>query len=119
MGFISTRTHGLIDYVFGFVLFFVPPLFGFADVQIALWLAIVVGTAIIAVALVTDYEPGVIKAIPMRVHLGLDVVEGIFLAASPWFFGFADRVWAPLVVLGAFEVAVALCTRTTPRTVNR
>jgi hypothetical protein len=32
MRFISTRTHGIIDYIVGVILFFAPGIFGFAYV---------------------------------------------------------------------------------------
>jgi hypothetical protein len=50
----------------------------------------------------------------MPVHLGIDVLGGLPLAASPWLFGFADRVWAPNLVFGLLEAGLALVTRTAP-----
>ena len=51
--------------------------------------------------------------LPFGGHLMLDVGSGILLTASPWLFGFADRVWIPHVVFGLFEIAPSLMTRRT------
>lgn len=50
----------------------------------------------------------------MGTHLGLDAASGVLLAASPWLFGFSVVVFWPHLILGLFEVAAALTTRTTP-----
>jgi hypothetical protein len=52
----------------------------------------------------------------MRMHLLLDIASGMLLAASPWLFGFADRVFLPHLVVGLFEIVAGLATRTTPGT---
>jgi hypothetical protein len=71
---------------------------------------------LIGASLLTDYELGVVRMIPMPVHLGFDVAAGLLLAVSPWLFGFADRVWVPYVVFGLAEIAAGLMTRTVPET---
>jgi hypothetical protein len=48
--------------------------------------------------------------IPMKVHLMLDIVSGIFLAASPWLFGFANTIYIPHLILGLIEISTALLT---------
>jgi hypothetical protein len=50
----------------------------------------------------------------MSVHLWLDGIGGIVLAASPWVLGFDDRVWIPHLAFGLFEVSAALLTDTIP-----
>jgi hypothetical protein len=75
---------------------------------------IIIGVLIIGKSLMTDYELGVVKAIPMGVHLTLDIATGVILAVSPWVFGFADEIWWPHVVFGVLEIGAALMTHTTP-----
>jgi hypothetical protein len=77
---------------------------------------VILGAGVILYSLLTRYELGVVKAISMPVHLGLDVMGGIFLAASPWLFGFADFIWWPHVVFGVLEIVVGLTTKTVPET---
>ncbi len=116
MRFISTRAHGVIDYLMGGLLIVAPYLLGFADGTAAQWIPQIVGAALIGASLLTDYELGIVRMIPMPVHLGLDVAAGLLLAASPWLFGFADRVWLPHVIFGLAEIGAGLMTRTVPET---
>jgi hypothetical protein len=112
--FISTRTHGVLDYVVGALLIVVPYVLGFADGTAAQWVPQALGLVAIGGALLTDYELGVMRVIPMPVHLGIDVASGALLALSPWLFGFADRVFWPHLIVGILEIGAGLTTRTAP-----
>ena len=112
--FIPTRVHGLLDYLMGGVLIVAPWLLGFADGGPAMWVPIILGAGVIIYSLLTDYELSVTRAIPMPVHLGLDIAGGLLLAASPWLFGFADFVWVPHVLFGILEVGAGLFTHARP-----
>ena len=114
MRFISTQVHGVIDYVVGVVLIAAPWILGFADGGMAQWVPVILGAATIIYSLLTDYELGLAHVIPMPVHLWLDGISGLFLAASPWLFGFADEVWMPHLIIGVLEILVALTTETHP-----
>ncbi len=114
MRFIPTRVHGMLDYLLGIVLIVAPWVLGFDEGGARTWLPVVLGAGVIAYSLLTNYELGVIKTIPMPVHLGLDVVGGIVLAISPWLFGFADDGWIPYLVLGILEIGAGIFTQTTP-----
>jgi hypothetical protein len=112
---IPTRVHGILDYLVGALLILAPFILGFADGTAAQWVPIILGAGAILYSLLTNYELGVAKAIPMPVHLGLDIASGLLLAASPWLFGFADRVWLPHVIVGAAEIIIAALTQRHPR----
>lgn len=115
MRFIPTRIHGMIDYLMGLLLIASPWIFGFADEDGAARLIPgILGAGVIVYSLLTRYELGLARLIPMPVHLGLDAAGGLLLAASPWLFGFADRVWLPHLIFGILEIGAALTTRTTP-----
>lgn len=83
MRFINSKTHGILDYLTGALLIVAPWLFGFANGGAAQTVPVVIGIAIIAMALFTDYELGAVKTIPLNFHLGTDVAAGLFLAVSP------------------------------------
>jgi hypothetical protein len=114
MRFISTRTHGVLDYVVGALLIVVPYVLGFADGTAAQWVPQALGLVAIGGAMLTDYEFGLMRVIPMPVHLGIDIASGALLALSPWLFGFADRVFWPHLVVGVLEIGAGLTTRTAP-----
>lgn len=111
---IPTQVHGVLDYAMGVLLIISPWLFGFSDSDAATWIAIIVGAAIIVASLVTDYELSLAKIIPMRAHLGLDILSGAFLAVSPWLFGFADENWWFFMAAGIAEVGAGLFTDPEP-----
>ena len=113
MQFLSTRLHGVLDYLMGIVLIVAPWLLGFDD-DAAIWVPVILGAGVILYSLLTDYELGVVRTIPMTTHLTLDVLGGVVLAASPWLFRFSDEVWVPHLVLGLLEIGAGLMTQRTP-----
>ena len=113
MRILSTRIHGMLDYAMGILLLASPYLFGFATGGAKQWLPMALGAAMIGLALLTDYELGAARVIPMPVHLGIDIASGLLLAASPWIFGFSQEVYLPHLILGLIEVGTA--TMTDPR----
>jgi hypothetical protein len=114
MRFIPTRTHGVLDYTVGLLLLIAPWLFDFARGGAETWVPVALGAAALLYSVFTDYELGAVRKIPMPVHLTLDLVNGVLLAASPWLFGFAAEVWVPHLLLGLFEIAAALMTQKQP-----
>jgi hypothetical protein len=114
MQLIPTRIHGYLDYLMGVVLIASPWVFDFADGGVEQWLPIILGAGVILYSLLTDYELGAMRVIPMPFHLLLDVASGALLAASPWLFGFDDEIWAPHLILGLLEVGAGLLTSRTP-----
>lgn len=114
MRVIPTRLHGVLDYVAGLVLIFAPMLLGFAHGGPAQTVPQVMGVAAIALALVTDHELGLLRLIPMPVHLALDFAGGLVLLASPWLFDFAGVIAWPHLLFGLLEIGVVLMSRITP-----
>ncbi|OJU39222.1 MAG: hypothetical protein BGN97_06215 [Microbacterium sp. 69-10] len=118
MRFIPTKVHGVLDYLVGIALILAPWLFGFASMGgPAVVIPIVLGAGLIVYSLLTRYEWGPVKLIPMPVHLVFDVVASIFLAASPWLFGFASappNAWAPHVVVGITVIIVVIFSEPQP-----
>jgi hypothetical protein len=111
---ISTKAHGIIDYVVAVLLIAAPYIFGFANGGAAQWVPMLLGASIIVYSLLTRYELSLAKLIPMPVHLGIDAIGGVLLLASPWLFGFAELIWWPHVVVGVAELAVVAMSRRHP-----
>jgi hypothetical protein len=61
--------------------------------------------------LFTAYELGPVKLIPFPVHVMLDATQALFLIASPWVFGFSDKLIWPHVTFGLLEMIVVILTR--------
>ena len=114
MRFIPTKTHGYLDYMMGVLLIAAPWIFDFDRGGAETWVPVVLGAGAILYSLFTDYELGASRRISMRTHLTLDLLSGIFLAASPWIFGFNDYVYLPHLILGIAEIGASLMTRQHP-----
>lgn len=120
MKFLSTQIHGILDYSLALLLVASPWLFGFADIgtQAESIVPILLGIGVAAYSLFTDYEWGAVRGIPMVTHLWIDALGGLFLAASPWIFGFASEVYLPHLILGIGEIGAAFFTKTVPSSHN-
>jgi hypothetical protein len=114
MRFLSTKSHGVMDYLMAVTLIAAPWLLGFAEGGAETWVPVAVGVAMLGLALLTNYEMGAMKTVPMPVHLTIDLMSGLLLAASPWLFGFADRVYLPHLILGVAEIGASLVTQKIP-----
>lgn len=112
---IDTKMHGYIDYLMGFVLIGTPLLFAVPD-GVPSTLLVVLGGATIVYSLLTNYELGLFKLLPMKLHLLIDLVSGLLLITAPWLFGFSDVIIWPFVILGVLEVAATLMTKKEPFT---
>jgi hypothetical protein len=113
---IPRKLHGFLDYMVSAFVLLSPWLFGFSDSDPARISMLAIGATGIVYSLLTDYELGLVRIIPFSVHLALDVMSGIFLAASPWLFDFSDRVSAPHLAFGLLEIGAALMTSRTNET---
>lgn len=111
MRFIPSKVHAVLDYLTAVILILSPWLFGFATGGAVQWVPIVMGVVILVMSIFTDYELSLVKKVPLNNHLAMDIIGGIFLAGSPWLFGFADQVIWPHVIFGAFEIIAGLTTR--------
>lgn len=114
MRLVPTRVHGIVDYLTGLLLIALPWLPGFAAGGPARWLPVAFGLALLLASLLTEYELGAVRLIPMPAHLAFDILGGAFFAAAPWLFGFAGRVWLPFLAIGAFAVTMGVVTDRAP-----
>jgi hypothetical protein len=114
MRIISTRMHGVLDYIMGATLAAAPAFLDkIKDEKAARYLPIVLGSSTIAMSLLTDYELSVSRQIPMRVHLNVDMMNGLLLALSPWIFGFSKKMFIPHLAAGIMEFMAGLMTKRT------
>jgi len=116
MKFINSRVHTIIGLVVGAALLVAPWLFAFADQGgAAVMVPLIVGAFIIISELTTTSEASPFKLIPMKAHIVVDVITGLFLALSPWLLGFSNleaNAWVPHLVVGILVVGYALVTNT-------
>lgn len=102
---ISPKLHGVIDYLAVPLLLAAGPLFGFNGLP-AETTSTLAGIVLV-VAAFTAYPPGLVKMIPMRVHLVIDAVLGIGMIASPFVLHFSSDARACYFFVG-FGIVVLL-----------
>lgn len=109
----STRTHGVLDYASVVLLLALPRAAGWSRPVTTLLTASALAT--LAYSLVTRYELGAVKWLPMPAHLALDGTSGAALGlAAALLQDEPSAVRASLLGLGLFEVTASLTTETTP-----
>ncbi|MDQ4142944.1 MAG: hypothetical protein M3198_04225 [Actinomycetota bacterium] len=109
MKFLPTRIHGILDYLEGVLLLVLG---GLTAGSLRL-MCLVIGLAILGLSVLTRYELGIVKLVPMPIHLAVDGVAGVALlatAAANW-----GITLAPVVaVIAILTIGAALVTQTGP-----
>jgi hypothetical protein len=115
---IDSTLHGATDYTVGATLMTVFPKLAGIDGTTAATQIRVAGAVHAGYSTITDYPLGIVKAIPYKVHLALDAVGAVALAATPFVTGQyrkgASR-WVPHVALCLFELSSLLLSDPTGR----
>jgi hypothetical protein len=110
---ISTRTHGVLDFLTAGTLVALPRVLGWGERVTNTLTGVAIGT--LGYSLLTNYEFGVLRVLPMRGHLAIDAMSGVALCAAPAMFPEEDRsTHATLVALGLFEIGAAMLTQPEP-----
>lgn len=109
---ISRKMHGAADYSYAALVAAAPETFGFSDNKTATTLCRILGGSVLAATVLTRAEWGLIKTIPFKTHLTLDVLSGALTLTAPWLFGFANdsRARNAVMAFGATSVAAGLLT---------
>ncbi len=110
MRLITTRMHGVADYLIGILLLCSPWLFKFSNAGTAQYVAMIAGAILIVMSFLTNYEEGIFKKIPLNVHFAADILIGMFLVSSPWILGFASVVFLPHLIGGILEIITGFFT---------
>jgi hypothetical protein len=110
---IDATPHGVTDYTAGTTLLTVfPRLANVAGTESARQVRIA-GAIHAGYSTLTDYPLGIVKLIPYKVHLGLDAIGALALAATPFVTGQfrkGTRHWVPHVALCLFELSALAMT---------
>ncbi|HEX2845105.1 MAG TPA: hypothetical protein VHN59_01055 [Chitinophagaceae bacterium] len=108
---ISTRIHGLLDYVYAIALIAVLWISDFSIYTDAPWVMLVAEICIVIFSLLTRYEKGYVRVIPMRIHLWLDILVGVLLITAPYMLNFERNAKLPYGVMGVLIILLALLTK--------
>ena len=119
---IPTKAHGALDMATGPALIAAPTLLRMNGNTGATIPPRLFGSAATLYSLLTDYEFGLKRVLPMRAHLALDALGGVALAATPFVTRASKRGvrhWLPHAIVGANSIALALTTKERPPRARR
>ena len=107
--------HGLLEYVIGVALIVAPFALAF-EAAPATAVSIIAGLAVLVLAAVTAVPTGIVKQVPIPVHVAIDFLLVPVLIAAPFLFGFSDEVapTATFIGLGVFHLLLTIGTRFAP-----
>jgi hypothetical protein len=109
MQLISSKVHGIVDYIMGAGLIAEPYLESAGKDKSARLLQLAGGTVLLS-SLLTKYEASVFKVIPYKTHLILDIIAGLGLIGSSFYLGKRSSYKSPHLYAGAMEVLLALAS---------
>jgi hypothetical protein len=114
---ISTRTHGILDYLTAAKLATLPGMLGFSERTTRALQMMAIGK--LCYSMLTDNELGLVRLLPMKAHLAMDALNGVALAALPYLLD-EDDAAARAVCIGAglMELSSAAMTQTQPSARN-
>jgi hypothetical protein len=106
---LTTKMHGQLDYLSVIVLLLTPRILRWNGKMTNLLTALAAGT--LTYSAITKYEWGVTQILPMRGHLLLDAMSGIFLIMAPKLLRVHNPLYrTALVSFGLFQIAAASAT---------
>lgn len=110
---ITRQVHGIADYLYAPLTIAAPKLLDFEDEDKASMLCQVVGGGVLASTMMTKAEWGMVRLIPFKAHLALDVAVSLFTLAAPWLFGFSknNRARNTFLAMGGVGAIVTGLTR--------
>lgn len=115
---ISTRFHGLLDYVAGIALT-LPWIVNFYEDNSDTWILAITGLFIIIISLLTNYELGIIRLIPMKLHLFVDVLIAAYLIALPFMYPMYHYYAYWPVITGVLRLIIVVLTSSRPFVVTK
>ncbi|UWQ41281.1 hypothetical protein K3718_17425 [Leisingera aquaemixtae] len=105
--FVTRTIHAYLDYPVAAALMGLPFLLGLGESNpLALWLSVATGIAAFVLTLLTDHHLGLVRVLPYKLHLTVDLIVGLTFLAAPFIFGFAGLDSAFYLLNGAAVVAV-------------
>src|SRR3954463_4133666 len=118
MKIINTRLHGILDYTSALILL-LPWITGYYETSKDSLVFTLLGAGTIVFSIITDYEFGLIKILPMKVHLVLDTLSALFLIVMPWIFTVTNYQYHWPTLLGVLELLVVIMSTSQPYRVNK
>jgi hypothetical protein len=88
--FVTKTLHAYLDYPVAFSLIILPFALGLGSSHpLALWLAVGVGVAAFTLTVFTDHKFGLVRIIPYKLHVAVDLLVGLAFLMAPLALGFS------------------------------
>ena len=105
--FVTKQIHAYLDYPVAIALMVLPFVLGLgASNPLALVIAPVVGITAFLLTVFTDHQLGMVRLLPYRFHLAVDLAVGVVFLILPFALGFSGLDAAFYWINGAAVVAV-------------
>jgi len=89
MKFVTKQIHAYLDYPVALALIGLPFILGLGESNpLAFTLSLVTGIAALILTVLTDHQTGLIKVVPYKIHLLVDLLVGLTFVAAPFIFSF-------------------------------
>ena len=111
MRVIKVKIHNFIDYVLSLALLISPWLFNMESGSMASKIIYTIGLCILLNNFITKHKFGLTKMLCVTTHLKVDLFLAVFLAASPWLYGFQNSYALPHIFIGLLIIANVLLTK--------
>lgn len=107
MRFVTKTIHAWLDYPVALALIALPFLLGLGTSHpLALTISPVVGIAAFLLTMFTDHHLGLVRVLPYRLHLAVDLAVGLLFFVLPFALGFSGLDAAYYWLNGAAVVTV-------------
>lgn len=88
--FVTRTIHAYLDYPVAVALMVLPFLLGLGSSNpLALYLSPIAGFAAFVLTVFTDHHLGLVRVLPYKLHLAVDLAVGLVFLALPSLFGFS------------------------------
>lgn len=89
MKFVTKQIHAYLDYPVAIALIGLPFLLALGSSNpIAFQLSVATGVAALILTILTDHQLGLVRVIPYKIHLIVDLLVGLTFVAAPFIFSF-------------------------------
>ncbi|WP_051359722.1 SPW repeat domain-containing protein [Adhaeribacter aquaticus] len=110
---ISRSAHGVADYSYASLVPVAPKLLGFSEERTASNLCYLLGSGALLYSLFTRAEWGVVRKMPFKTHIALDIAANLFAIGAPWLLGFHknNRARNTVLAVGLTGLTISLFTK--------
>ena len=111
-GPVPAFVHGVVEYLVGALLVAAPFLFSY-DSGAAIAASVVLGVGLLVLTASSALPTGLVKTVPVSLHVGADIAAAALLVVAPFALGFRTEAapTAVCLVLGVAHLLLTIATR--------